>query len=90
MSAVLYGSGGTVVQVVRDNRIETRQVSVGLLVSGQAEIREGGLLLRPAVLVPREDAWAYTPEHRALLVKARADSTADQVHDLKESDLSQG
>jgi HlyD family secretion protein len=41
MSAVLYGSAGAVVQVVRDSRIETRQVSVGLLASGQAEIREG-------------------------------------------------
>ena len=27
----------------------------------QAEVRDEGLLLRPAVLVPREDAWAYTP-----------------------------
>jgi HlyD family secretion protein len=41
MSAVLYGSGGAVVQVVRDSRIETRQVTVGLLSAGQAEIREG-------------------------------------------------
>jgi HlyD family secretion protein len=41
MSAVLYGSGGAVVQVVRDSRIETRQVTVGLQASGQAEIREG-------------------------------------------------
>jgi multidrug efflux pump subunit AcrA (membrane-fusion protein) len=41
MSAVLYGAGGAVVQVVRDNRVETRRVSVGLLAAGQAEIREG-------------------------------------------------
>src|SRR5882757_1389299 len=41
LSAVLYGPGGAVVQVVRDNRIETRRVSVGLLAAGQAEIREG-------------------------------------------------
>ena len=31
LSAVLYGPGGAVVQVVRDNRIETRRVTVGLL-----------------------------------------------------------
>jgi hypothetical protein len=37
----LYGPGGAVVQVVRDGRIETRGVSVGLLAAGQAEIREG-------------------------------------------------
>jgi HlyD family secretion protein len=41
LSAVLYGSDGAVVQVVRDNRIETRRVAVGLIAAGQAEIREG-------------------------------------------------
>jgi RND family efflux transporter MFP subunit len=41
LSAVLYGAGGAVVQVVRDNRVETRRVSVGLIAAGQAEIREG-------------------------------------------------
>jgi RND family efflux transporter MFP subunit len=41
LSAVLYGQGGAVVQVVRDGRIETRRVTVGLLAKGQAEIREG-------------------------------------------------
>jgi HlyD family secretion protein len=41
LSAVLYGSGGAIVQVVRDNRIESRRVTVGLLAAGQAEIREG-------------------------------------------------
>lgn len=41
LSAVLYGPGGAVVQAVRDGRIETRRVVVGLLAQGQAEIREG-------------------------------------------------
>jgi RND family efflux transporter MFP subunit len=41
LSAVLYGPEGAVVQVVRDDRIETRRVRVGLLSGGQAEIREG-------------------------------------------------
>jgi HlyD family secretion protein len=41
LSAVLYGSDGAVVQVVRNNRIETRRVTVGLIAGGQAEIREG-------------------------------------------------
>ena len=41
LSAVLYGSAGAVVQVVRDDRVETRRVTVGLLGAGQAEIREG-------------------------------------------------
>jgi HlyD family secretion protein len=41
LSAVLYDQGGTIVQVVRANRVETRSVSVGLLTAGQVEIREG-------------------------------------------------
>lgn len=53
----------------------------------QAEIRDGGLLLRPAVLVPREDAWAYTSEHRALLARARDDSASGRVRGLDEEQL---
>ena len=41
LTAVLYGSAGTVVQVVRRARIETRRVEVGLMSAGQVEIREG-------------------------------------------------
>lgn len=41
LTAVLYSSGGTVVQVVRRHRVETRRVEVGLLSGGQVEIREG-------------------------------------------------
>ncbi len=41
LSAILYEAAGSVVQVVRDGRVETRTVSVGLLSAGQAEIREG-------------------------------------------------
>jgi HlyD family secretion protein len=41
LTAVLYGSAGTVVQVVRRQRVETRRVEVGLMYGGQVEIREG-------------------------------------------------
>jgi multidrug efflux pump subunit AcrA (membrane-fusion protein) len=41
LSAVLYGSDGPLVQVVRDNRIQTHLVRVGLLSEGNVEIREG-------------------------------------------------
>ncbi|WP_291686531.1 HlyD family efflux transporter periplasmic adaptor subunit [Bradyrhizobium sp.] len=41
LTAVLYGSAGTVVQVVRRQRVETRQVEVGLMAGGQVEIRGG-------------------------------------------------
>lgn len=40
-SAILYGAEGAVVQVVRDDRIETRRVRVGLTAGNDAEIREG-------------------------------------------------
>jgi bifunctional DNA-binding transcriptional regulator/antitoxin component of YhaV-PrlF toxin-antitoxin module len=53
----------------------------------QAEIRDEGLLLRPAVLVPREDAWAYTPEHRKLLAQAREDAARGRIRDLDEDDI---
>jgi len=41
LTAVLYGSAGTVVQVVRRAKIETKRVEVGLMSGGQVEIREG-------------------------------------------------
>jgi multidrug efflux pump subunit AcrA (membrane-fusion protein) len=41
LSAVLYGSDGALVQVVRDNRVQTHLVRVGLLSQGNVEIREG-------------------------------------------------
>jgi multidrug efflux pump subunit AcrA (membrane-fusion protein) len=41
LTAVLYGSAGTVVQVVRRDRIETKRVEVGLMSGGQVEIRDG-------------------------------------------------
>jgi HlyD family secretion protein len=41
LSAVFYSQEGTVVQVVRNNRVQMRRVRVGLLSGGDAEIREG-------------------------------------------------
>jgi HlyD family secretion protein len=41
LTAVLYGPAGTVVQVVRRARVETKRVEVGLLYGGQVEIRDG-------------------------------------------------
>jgi multidrug efflux pump subunit AcrA (membrane-fusion protein) len=55
LSAVLYSQGGAVVQVVRNNRIETRLVSVGLLSARQAEIRQG--LSEGDVVVARAGAF---------------------------------
>jgi HlyD family secretion protein len=41
LTAVLYSSAGTVVQVIRRDRVETKQVEVGLMSGGQVEIRDG-------------------------------------------------
>jgi multidrug efflux pump subunit AcrA (membrane-fusion protein) len=41
LTAVQYSSGGTVVQVVRSQRIEIKQVEIGLMSGGQIEIRSG-------------------------------------------------
>ncbi|WP_395664252.1 efflux RND transporter periplasmic adaptor subunit [Methylocella sp.] len=41
LSAILYGPQGAIVQTVRDDRVETRRVKVGLFGPFEAEIREG-------------------------------------------------
>ena len=41
LSAVLYGGDTAVVAVVRNDRIEMRQIAVGLMAEGDVEIREG-------------------------------------------------
>ena len=45
------------------------------------------LLLRPVVVLSREDAWAYTTEHRSLLRRAHADSREGRVRTLDEDEL---
>jgi len=45
------------------------------------------IILRPAVLLRREDAWAYTSEHRELLSRAHADSHEGRVHQMSEGEL---
>lgn len=41
LAAVLYSSAGTVVQVVKHGRVETRRVEIGLMSGGNIEIKEG-------------------------------------------------
>ena len=41
LTAILYGSAGTVVQVVKRQRVETRQIEVGLMSGGNVEITKG-------------------------------------------------
>ena len=54
LTAVLYGSAGTVVQVVRRSRVETKRVEVGLMSGGQVEIRDG--LVEGDIVVARAGA----------------------------------
>ncbi|MCB1412480.1 MAG: HlyD family efflux transporter periplasmic adaptor subunit [Xanthobacteraceae bacterium] len=41
LTAILYSSAGTVIQVIRRDRVETRRVETGLMAGGKVEIREG-------------------------------------------------
>ena len=41
LTAVQYGSAGTVVQVVKRQRIETKRVEIGLISGGRIEIKDG-------------------------------------------------
>jgi multidrug efflux pump subunit AcrA (membrane-fusion protein) len=41
LSSILYGPVGPVIQVVRENRVETRPVTIGLMSSGNVELRQG-------------------------------------------------
>jgi AbrB family looped-hinge helix DNA binding protein len=55
----------------------------------EVEIRDGVLQLRPVVMIPRDDAWAYASEHRALLARALDDIRQGRVRgNLAEEELS--
>lgn len=41
LTAVQYSTAGTVVQVIRRNRVETKRVEIGLMSGGNIEVREG-------------------------------------------------
>jgi len=55
----------------------------------QAEVRDGSLVLRPAIIIPREDAWAYAPEHLVRVERALQDSREGRVRQMTEGDLDQ-
>lgn len=60
-------------------------------VEGEAQFEVGvegeSIVLRPAVVMTRDDAWAYTPEHRRVLAKAHRDSREGRVRRLTEGQL---
>lgn len=53
----------------------------------EVEVLDGKLVLTPAIVIPREDAWAYTPEHLALVERARQDAREGKVYRLGRNDL---
>lgn len=53
----------------------------------QLDFHEHAFVLRPAVVMTLEDAWAYTAEHRGLLARAHNDSRRGRVHSLTEGQL---
>ena len=53
----------------------------------QVEVSDGVLVLRPALVIPREDAWAYTEKHRRQVDQALREEAEGQFLRLKVSDL---
>lgn len=55
----------------------------------EMEIGDDALILRPAFVIPREDAWAYTPEHLAAVRQAHEDVKNGRVYHMTESALTE-
>jgi multidrug efflux pump subunit AcrA (membrane-fusion protein) len=73
LTAILYGGAGTVVQVIRRQRVETRRVEVGLMSGGQVEIREG--LAEGDIVVARAGALLREGDAvRPVMVTVNADT----------------
>ena len=53
----------------------------------EVAVEENSITLRPAYLVPAEDAWAYTPESMASIRRALADVRAGRIYQLSAEDL---
>lgn len=53
----------------------------------EVDAESDALILRPVVVLRREDAWAYTPEHRELLRRAHEDSREGRVQHVTEQGL---
>ena len=47
----------------------------------------GSVTLRPVVVIPRDDAWAYAAEHLAAVARALSDIREGRVRQLADGDL---
>ena len=69
------------------------EVRRALGLTGETELEIGvnqaqdTIILRPVGLSHDEDAWAFMPEHRKLLDRARQDSQEGRVRRLTEDEL---
>lgn len=48
---------------------------------------EGSVVLRPVVVIPRDDAWAYTAKHLRQVAQALRDVREGRVHRLSDEEL---
>jgi bifunctional DNA-binding transcriptional regulator/antitoxin component of YhaV-PrlF toxin-antitoxin module len=66
-----------------------RELGLGNETEFEVEVdkEHDALILRPAIVLRREDAWAYTSEHRELLARAHADSREGRVREMTEEEL---
>ena len=53
----------------------------------ELEVTENALILRPAIVIPRDDAWAYAPDHVHRLERARREAREGKARRLTEDDL---
>lgn len=53
----------------------------------ELEVTDDALILRPAIVIPRADAWAYTAEHLRRVEQARRDVREGRVRHFSEDEL---
>jgi len=93
---IVIGVGGGLVQLTVESNAQRRlvipaEIQAALEVTGKAhwqlEVHAGAIILKPAVVIPREDAWAYRPEHLALIGEAMTQARSGQMLDLSPEHL---
>jgi bifunctional DNA-binding transcriptional regulator/antitoxin component of YhaV-PrlF toxin-antitoxin module len=83
MKPVLMSNGGRLT-IPAEAR---KQLGVSGETQFQVDVVQGSIRLRPAVTVPRDDAWAYTPEYRSLVNRSRKEAAAGLTTTLSPADL---
>ena len=62
---------------------------VGADTQFEMEVTEREMILRPAVVIRREDVWAYTPEHLASVGRALSQVEAGRLRPVSADELGQ-